>query len=63
VYAGGSDGKLHRFSVTTGAEDVAAPFPIQLGDGSGAVGSPTFDLPNFMYVGTDDGIIYAVQLF
>jgi hypothetical protein len=26
------------------------------------VGSPTFDLPSFMYVGTDNGMIYAVQL-
>jgi outer membrane protein assembly factor BamB len=62
VYAGGGDGKLHRFSVTTGAEDTSAPFPIQLGDGTGAVGSPTYDLPNFMYVGTDTGVVYAVQL-
>ncbi len=63
VYAGGGDGKLHRLSVSTGAEDTLLPFPIQLGDGSGAAGSPTYDLAaGYMYVGTEDGVIYAIQL-
>jgi len=63
VYAGGGDGKLHRFFVVGGAEDTAAPFPIRLGDGSAAAGSPTYDLfPGYVYVGTESGVVYAIQL-
>jgi uncharacterized repeat protein (TIGR01451 family) len=61
VYFGAGDGKLHRIRVA-GGEDTTSPFPIRLGDGSAAVGSPTFDLPNYIYVGTENGIVYAVQL-
>jgi Galactose oxidase, central domain/Immunoglobulin domain/PQQ-like domain/Kelch motif len=62
VYVGGGDGQLHRFSASTGNEDLIAPFPVSLGAG-GAAGSPTFDLPaNFLYVGTEEGIVYALRL-
>jgi outer membrane protein assembly factor BamB len=63
VYFGGGDGRLHRLFVAGGTEDMAPPFPIPLGDGAAAAGSPTYDLPaGYMYVGTENGIIYAVQL-
>jgi hypothetical protein len=39
------------------------PFPIQLGDGTGAVGSPTYDLaPGYLYAGSEDGVVYAIQV-
>jgi outer membrane protein assembly factor BamB len=58
VYVGG-DGKLSRLSVLDGSE--MSFFAI--GDGSARVGSPTIDLGNnFAYVGTDVGIVSAVQL-
>jgi trimeric autotransporter adhesin len=63
VYVGAGDGTLHRLHWSGGSEDTTAPFPITLGDGSAAVGSPTYDLPaGYMYVGAEDGIVYAVQL-
>ncbi len=62
VYVGGGDGLLHRFSVSTGEEDLIAPFPIDLSEGGG-VGSPTFDLvAGFVYVGTEAGLVYAIKL-
>jgi outer membrane protein assembly factor BamB len=62
VYVGGGDGLLHRFAVSTGEEDLIAPFPIDLSEGGG-VGSPTFDLvAGFVYVGTEAGLVYAVRL-
>jgi uncharacterized repeat protein (TIGR01451 family) len=62
VYVGTGDGRLRRIRVA-GGEDTTAPFPLRLGEGTAAAGSPTFDVPaNFMYVGTEDGIVYAVQL-
>jgi outer membrane protein assembly factor BamB len=62
VYVGTGDGRLRRIRVA-GGEDTTAPFPLRLGSGTAAAGSPTFDLPaGFLYVGTEDGIVYAVQL-
>jgi len=62
VYVGAGDGLLHRFSVSSGEEDMIAPFPVDLSEG-GAVGSPTFDLAaGFVYVGTEAGLVYAVRL-
>ena len=62
IYVGGGDGQFHRFSVSTGAEDTIAPFPVSLVDGGG-VGSPTFDLPaGFVYVGSESGLVYAIRL-
>jgi outer membrane protein assembly factor BamB len=62
VYVGTGDGFLRRLRVSGLLQDTTAPFPIRLGDGTSGAGSPTFDLPNFMYVGTENGIVYAVQL-
>jgi outer membrane protein assembly factor BamB len=63
VYVGSSDGKLHRIFAASGTEDTTAPFPIPLGDATAAVGSPTYDLgPRYLYVGTEAGIVYAIQL-
>ncbi len=63
VYVGAGDGKLYRLDVAGGIPIVDATFPLLLGDGSSGVGSPTFDLAaGYMYVGTEDGFVYAVQL-
>jgi outer membrane protein assembly factor BamB len=65
VYVGDGNGHLHRLEAATGAESpgVPATFPLQLGDGSGIVGSPTLDTrQGFLYVGTDAGVVYAVKL-
>jgi hypothetical protein len=61
LFLGDGDGRLHRLSTVDGLD--AAPFPITLGDGNATVGAPTIDVrQNFLYVGTDAGIIYAVQI-
>jgi hypothetical protein len=61
VYVGGGDGKLHRLFAADGTEDMAPPFPLSLGDGSAAVGSPTYDVrAGFLYVGTENGVVYAI---
>jgi outer membrane protein assembly factor BamB len=58
VYVGG-DGRLARLSVADGSEVDS----FTLGDGLSIVGSPTLDLANgFAYVGTDAGVVYAIQL-
>jgi outer membrane protein assembly factor BamB len=58
VYVGGI-GRLFRLDVGTGS--VVDSFVV--GDGTAIVGSPTLDLrPGFAYVGTDLGIVYAIQL-
>ncbi len=63
LYVGSGDGKLYRVSAADGSPVVAGIFPLVLGDGSAAVGSPTIDLfGGFLYVGTEDGVVYAVQL-
>lgn len=63
LYAGSGDGKLYRIDTTSGTPLVGPVFPLQLGDGSAAAGSPTLDLAaGFLYVGAEDGIVYAVQL-
>jgi outer membrane protein assembly factor BamB len=58
VLVGSSDGRLYQI-------DVNAPLPVKsivLGSGSAAVGAPSFDvLESMVYVGTDEGVIYAVQ--
>jgi hypothetical protein len=58
VLVGSNNGKLYQMNVVN-------PLPstsVTLGDGSAVVGTPTVDLLNSMiYVGTDEGVIYAVQ--
>ncbi len=58
IYLGSGDGKLHRHDAITGA--LVNSYP--LGDLTAPAGSPTFDIRgNFIYVGNDDGIVYAVE--
>ena len=65
VYVGAGDGKLYRLSSIDGSDapGIPATFPLVLGDGSAAVGSPTIDTRDgFVYVGTDAGVVYATQI-
>jgi hypothetical protein len=58
VLVGSADGNLYVIDVGT-----AAATPIQLGDGSALVGSPSLDVLNsIVYVGTADGVVYAVVI-
>lgn len=58
VYVGSGDGKLYQVDGTTGAVDAS----VQLGDGTAAVGVPTFNsLDRMFYVGTEAGTVHAVQ--
>ena len=57
MLVGAGDGKLYQIDVTD-----QSLVSVTLGDGVGAVGAPTFDgLNDVIYVGTDQGIIYAVE--
>ena len=56
---GSSDGNLYRINgVNTSTPTTVL---LQIGDGSAAVGTPTFDVVNHViYVGTDEGVIRAI---
>jgi uncharacterized delta-60 repeat protein len=58
VLVGSGNGFLYQM-------DAATPTPVKsvlIGDGTAAVGAPTMDLRKFLlYMGTDDGIVYAVR--
>jgi outer membrane protein assembly factor BamB len=65
VFVGSSDGRVYQI------DDTAAGFPgpgpavtsVQLGDGSAPVGQPTLDvINNLLYVGTEAGVFYAVEV-
>jgi uncharacterized repeat protein (TIGR01451 family) len=60
LYVGSSDGRLYQFDLLTGP--IPAVSAILMGDGTGAVGSPSFDVQNLIiYVGSEGGVIYAVE--
>jgi len=62
VYVGSGDGSLHRRRVLDGSPFDAFPLGDQTPALLSSVGSPTFDLRNnFIYVGSDAGIIYALE--
>ena len=62
VYVGGGDGKLYRLNTSDGS-DATPVFPLALGEGPAGLGSPSIDVrANFLYVGSEAGIIYAVAL-
>ena len=57
MLVGASDGTLYQIDVTD-----QSILSVTLGDGIGAVEAPTFDgLNDIIDVGTDQGIIYAVE--
>ncbi|HEX9188786.1 MAG TPA: FG-GAP-like repeat-containing protein [Vicinamibacteria bacterium] len=65
VFVGSGDGSVYRLDYATG--DPGSQVRIPLGDpaAAAAVGSPTLDLqasPRFLYAGTVEGVVYAVQL-
>jgi uncharacterized repeat protein (TIGR03803 family) len=58
VYVGAGNGRLYQVDASTGLIDAS----VVLGDGSAAVGIPTYNsLEGTFYVGTEAGVIYAVQ--
>ncbi len=59
LYIGSSDGKLYQVDASTGVVDTS----VTLGDGSSAVGTPAYNgLDQMLYVGTEAGVVYAVQV-
>jgi hypothetical protein len=61
LWLGSSNGRLYRLDYATGATQIDLP----LGDTGtpSPVGSPTLDIPGgFLYVGTQAGVVHAVQL-
>jgi outer membrane protein assembly factor BamB len=63
LYVGGSDGRLYQLDMTLA--DGATPPTVRsvpLGDALAGAGPPSFDVPNaLIYVGSEGGVIYAVQ--
>ena len=58
LYVGSSDGRLYEIDAATGTITSS----ILLGGGGAVVGAPSFDSAyNLVYVGSDRGVIYAVQ--
>ncbi len=63
VLVGSGDGKVYRLSAATGSDAGVASWPVTLGAGNAAVGSPAFDgtvTPALAYAGTESGAVYAV---
>jgi hypothetical protein len=61
VVVGSGDGKLYQLDIAGGGPPVVKS--IVLGDGLSVIGAPTLDVfYNLVYVGSDSGVIYAVQL-
>jgi outer membrane protein assembly factor BamB len=57
IYVGSSDGRLYQIHA-----DTAATTSVLLGGGGTTIGAPAFDVfDNMIYVGSDAGVIYAVQ--
>jgi outer membrane protein assembly factor BamB len=63
LWLGSSNGRLYQLDVTTGGLTMPPDTTfVDLPGGSGAVGSPSYDVPNaLVYVGTEGGAVYAVQ--
>jgi fibronectin type 3 domain-containing protein len=60
LYTGSSDGRLYQLSNLAGPPSVTS---VLLGTGAFAVGSPSYDYGNgLIYVGTDSGKLFAVQV-
>ena len=64
LIVGGNDGRLYQLDVAA-ANPTTPPTvtSVTVGDGTAALGAPTLDTTyNLVYVGSDAGIVYAVQL-
>jgi hypothetical protein len=60
VYVGGSDGRLYQIDVSSVSPIIDS---VPLGDGSAAVGAPSFDREHgLIHVGTEAGVFYAVEV-
>jgi hypothetical protein len=60
VYVGASDGRLYEIDVSGASPSIES---VQLGDGSAAVGAPSYDRDNdLIHVGTEAGVFYAVDV-
>jgi outer membrane protein assembly factor BamB len=62
IHVGGSDGNLYQIDFSITPLPPTAITSATLGDGLAVVGAPTLDrLTGIVYVGSDEGVIYAVQ--
>jgi hypothetical protein len=68
IYVGGNDGKLYQLDVTSASVTLSPTLlsvPVVPPGVPAVVGSPSHDTlasPQLMYVGTDEGVIYAVEV-
>lgn len=63
VYVGGDDGRLYQLDKSDLSDRDVIPLGDQCPSCAVAVSAPTFDVAGgFLYVGTEAGIIYAVEL-
>jgi outer membrane protein assembly factor BamB len=59
VFVGSSDGRLYQIDAATGTTIES----VVLGGGGAQIGVPSFDtVTNMIYVGSDAGVVYAVQV-
>ena len=59
VWVGSGDGNLYQIDADTGTVIKS----VLLGGGGSTIGAPSLDLANLLvYVGSDKGVIYAVQV-
>lgn len=63
ILVGSNDGRLHQITNLTATAPTHTSMPLGAGTAGTVVGSPTLDyaVPNLLYVGTDSGLVYAVQ--
>jgi hypothetical protein len=64
VFVGSGDGSVYRLDYATGDAGTQVRIPLGNPAAAAAVGSPTLDLqasPRFLYAGTVEGVVYAVQ--
>jgi hypothetical protein len=63
LYVGGANGELHQLDLAVPEAPVTTS--VTLGDGSATLGSPSLDVspePDVLHVGSEDGILYAVEV-
>jgi outer membrane protein assembly factor BamB len=60
LVVGAADGLLHAINTATGEPPPDSTWPVQLGEGLPIRSSPSVDVNGVVYVGDDDGFLYAV---